>query len=226
MALRTWLLSWLQFSDSMGWIGGSGLVYLKMEPVLFILAYMIFLSCSRLITWVNFLVCKIRTAQIMVFTAAGNCLVSCYSCTGNTLNLAWEDRKLAWSKLIQVVLFFNTYQKGLLVFSADYYKLNTSVWDSLGTNRCLSTCTLLKFNSRSDGSDSLVPYWGIPNLDPEAQHSELTLITEEATPSFVTNALPLCFTGPVAAAYVGNAFIAVAALPARTTAKRKVKLKH
>lgn len=43
------------------------------------------------------------------------------------------------------------------------------------------------------------------------------LITEEATPSFITNALPLCFTSPVAAAYVGNAFIAVAALPARTT---------
>lgn len=43
------------------------------------------------------------------------------------------------------------------------------------------------------------------------------LITEEATPSFITYALPLCFTSPVAAAYVGNAFIAVAALPTRTT---------
>lgn len=107
MALRTWLLSWLRFSDSMGWIGGSGPVYLKMEPVLFILAYMIFLSCSRLITWVNFLVCKIRKAQMIVFTAAGKCLVNCYSCTGNKLNLAWAGRKLACSTLIKVVRFFS-----------------------------------------------------------------------------------------------------------------------
>lgn len=42
------------------------------------------------------------------------------------------------------------------------------------------------------------------------------LITEEATPSFITYALPLCFTSPVAAAYMGNAFITVAALPTRT----------
>lgn len=58
------------------------------------------------------------------------------------------------------------------------------------------------------------------------QASELTLITEEATPSFITYALPLCFTSPVAAAYMGNAFITVAALPTRTAAKRKVQLKH
>lgn len=43
------------------------------------------------------------------------------------------------------------------------------------------------------------------------------LITEEATPSFITYALPLCFTSPVAAAYMGNAFITVAALPTGTT---------
>lgn len=133
MALRTWLLSWLRFSDSMGWIRGSSLVYLKMEPVLFILAYMIFLSCSRLITWVNFLVCKIRKAQMMVFTAAGNCLVNCYRCTGNKLNLAWAGRKLACSTLIQVVGFFPreklflqekncSYQKRLLVFRQNHYK--------------------------------------------------------------------------------------------------------
>lgn len=102
MALRTWLLSWLRFSDSVGWIGGSGLVYLKMEPVLFILAYMIFLSCSRLITWVNFLVCKIRKAQMMVFTAAGNYLVNSYTCIRNKLNLAWVGRKLVCSTLIQI----------------------------------------------------------------------------------------------------------------------------
>lgn len=43
----------------------------------------------------------------MVFTAAGNCLVNCYSCTGNKLNLAWAGRKHACSTLIQLVAFFS-----------------------------------------------------------------------------------------------------------------------
>lgn len=165
MALRTWLLSWLRFSDSVGWIGGSGLVYLKMEPVLFILAYMIFLSCSRLITWVDFLVCKIRKAQMMVFTAAGNYLVNSYTCTRNKLNLAWVGRKLVCSTLIQIVRslskrnFFckrKTAATKIVSLFSNNITTRTGMYGCSATIWCLWRCTLGKFNSRSSGSDSLV----------------------------------------------------------------------